>query len=80
LTKACLDARHDVRQMRLGDLIVRLSTFFVAPKKTASLHQTQVFGCHVARNLTRLGKFSHRVSVSQKHLHNPQAVSVRQDF
>src|SRR5262249_14787075 len=38
LAEACLAAGHDVRQMRLGDLVVRLPAILLGGQQAAPLH------------------------------------------
>lgn len=74
--KPCLNAGHDVRQMRLGDLVVRLSSILFGGEQAAPLHKPQVFGGHVAGDFARLGQFAHRVPPSKEHLDHSQAMRV----
>src|SRR6516165_5367266 len=64
--KACLDAGHDVGQVRLSDPVVRLAPVLLALEQAAALHQPQVFGGHVAGDAARLGQVAHRVPAPQK--------------
>src|SRR5262249_22146644 len=73
-----LDAGHDVRQVRLGDLVVRLPPILLALEQAAALHEAQVFGGHVAGDAARLGKLPDRVAAPQEHLDHPQPVRVGQ--
>src|SRR5262249_52229269 len=66
--EAPLDAGHDVGQVRLGDLVVRLAPVLLAPEQAAALHEPQVFGGHVAGDAARLGKLPDRVAAPQEHL------------
>ena len=60
-------------ERRLDDLIVDASSFLSSGEEAAVLHQTQVFGRHVAGNLARFGEFSDRIFAVEQHLHDPQS-------
>jgi hypothetical protein len=72
----CLDAGHDVCQVRLGGLVVRLSPFLFTSEQAAPLHKSQMFGSHVAWNSACLGKFPDCVTAPQEHLDHAQPVRV----
>src|SRR6516225_11465887 len=76
--EACLDAGHDVRQVRLGDLVVRLAPVLLALEQATPLHEAQVFGGHVAGDAARLGKLPDRVAAPQEQLDHAQPVRVGQ--
>src|SRR5262249_26157607 len=69
-----LDAGHDVRQVGLDDLVVRLATVLLAGEEARPLHEAQVFGGHVAGDAARLGQFPDRVAAPQEHLDHAQPV------
>jgi hypothetical protein len=72
LVKPSFNARHDVRQMLLRDLVICLPPLFFVRQQTAPLHQPEMLGSHVAGNSASLGEFTDRVSSSEQHLHHPQ--------
>src|SRR5215469_1777995 len=76
--EASLDASHEVGQMRLGDLVVRLAPVLLALEQAAALHEPQVFGGHVAGDAARLGQFADHVAAPQEHLDHAQPVRVGQ--
>src|SRR5262249_46598098 len=60
--EAGLDTGHDVRQVRLGDPVVRLAPVLLAGEQAAALHEAQVLRGHVAGAAARLGQFPDRVA------------------
>src|SRR5689334_10578292 len=70
----CLDAGHDVRQVGLGDLVVRLTPLLLAGHEARALHEPQVFGGHVAGDAACLGQLPDRVAAPQEHLNHAQPV------
>jgi hypothetical protein len=72
------DALHDVRQMWLCDLVVRVSSLLPPRQEAAMLHQSQVLGRHVIGNLARLGEFLNRILATQQHLDHAEPNRVRQ--
>src|SRR6516162_8514747 len=53
--EARFDAGHDVRQVRLGDPVVRFPPILLALEQAAPLHEPQVLGGHVAGDAACLG-------------------------
>jgi hypothetical protein len=73
-SKSSLNARHNIRQVRLGDGIVHAASLLFGAEKAAPLHESQVFRCHMARYFALLSKFTHGMPSLQQELHHPQPV------
>jgi hypothetical protein len=76
--KPFFDAAEYLFQMGLSHAVKHLSSVFFAGKKTAPLHQAEMFRRHCTRQTTRFRKFTHRKITLQQHLDHSQPMRVSQ--
>jgi hypothetical protein len=66
--------------MGFGYCIINAASIALAVKKLAALHQSKMFGCHVAGNFASLGQFANGISTSQQHLNHAQSMRMGERF
>ncbi len=75
--KPTFDAADDVGQMWFGHPVKHTASPLLTREEAAPTHQHQMFGRHMAGDLTRRGQFAHRVLTLQHELDHAQPVGMR---
>ena len=70
--QSSFQACHDVHQMRLGNAVESLTAFLFTGRKAAMLHQSKMFGSHMAWNFAGFSQFPHGILPSEQHLNHPK--------
>jgi hypothetical protein len=65
--------------MRFDDAVVAIAAFLCHGEESAALHESQVLGRHVRRDVARFGKLAHGIGVGKQHLDNAEPMGVGED-
>ncbi len=75
--KPGLDAIQDAFQMGFGHPVVDFPPLPLADQEPAALHEPQVLGGHILRNLAVFGDLPHVVAAVQQQLHGTDTHRMR---
>lgn len=64
LPKTLLDACHNILEVRLGNRVINGSTVSHTAQKAATLHQSQMVGCHWLGKFAGFGNVIDRIVLS----------------
>jgi hypothetical protein len=66
--------------MRFGDGVIDAASIASAGEKLTALHESKMFGGHVAWNFAGFGQFADGVATAEEHLDHSQAVRMGERF